>query len=256
MSIYKMIELFSYSIIIMLASLVGVVSIWHRIGQVIERHLNLLVSFSAGVFLVIAYRLGREALEYSTAPGSGLIWIIIGSLAIWLLFKFLPSFHHHHKEGLGEHSHSRLDARRIMVGDALHNIGDGILLASSFVVSSSLGVLTALSIFVHELVQEMSEFFVLKQAGYSTKKALILNFAISSTILLGALGGSFLLESSQMFEAPLLGLASGAFLVVVLHDLIPHSVRTSRQKNLYQKHLKWFLAGIALMSVVNTLAAH
>ena len=154
------------------------------------------------------------------------------------------------------HFHTGLDARRIMASDALHNLGDGILLAASFTVSSSLGVLTVLSVFVHELVQEMSEFFVLKQAGYSTKKALILNFAFSGTILLGALGSFFLLESFEVVEAPLLGFASGAFLVVVFHDLIPHSVRISRQKNLYLSHLVWFLAGALLMFVINIFVAH
>ena len=240
----------------MLTSLVGVFSLWHKVGQVIERNLSLLVSFSAGVFIVVAYQLGVEAVEQADTLGSGLVWIMIGILAVWLLFKFLPSSHHHHDQMLETRLHSRLDARRIMASDAFHNMGDGILLATSFAVSSSLGVLTALSIFVHELVQEVSEFFVLRQAGYSTKSALVLNFAISATILLGVLGGFFLLESFEIFKVPFLGLASGAFLVVVFHDLIPHSVRDSKQKNLYRKHLLWFLIGVVLMFALNILAVH
>ena len=246
-----MIEILLYSVLIMLASLVGVFSVWRRAGRAIERNLNLLVSFSAGVFIVIAYQLGIEVVEHSDTLGSGLVWIVIGLLAVWLLFKFLPSSHHHHDEASETHPHSRLNARRIMTSDALHNLGDGILLATSFAVSSSLGMLTALSIFVHELVQEISEFFVLRQAGYSTKSALILNFAISATVLLGALGGFFLLESFETLEVPLLGLASGAFLVVVFHDLIPHSVRSSRHENLYWRHLLWFLIGAVLMFAVS-----
>ena len=251
-----MIEILLYSVLIMLASLVGVFSVWRRAGRAIERNLNLLVSFSAGVFIVIAYQLGIEVVEHSATLGSGLVWIVIGLLTVWLLFKFLPSSHHHHDEASETHPHSRLNARRIMTSDALHNLGDGILLATSFAVSSSLGMLTALSIFVHELVQEISEFFVLRQAGYSTKSALILNFAISATVLLGALGGFFLLESFETLEVPLLGLASGAFLVVVFHDLIPHSVRSSRHENLYWRHLLWFLVGMVLMFVVSTFTAH
>ncbi|MEX2013552.1 MAG: ZIP family metal transporter [Parcubacteria group bacterium] len=251
-----MVELIAYSVLIMLASLVGVFSVWHRAGQIIERHLSLLVSFSAGVIIIIAYQLGVEVVEHSDSLGSGLVWIVVGVLAVWFLFKFLPSSHHHHDGTLETHPHSRLDARRIMASDALHNLGDGILLAASFTVSSSLGTLAALSIFAHELVQEMSEFFVLRQAGYSTKKALVLNFAISSTILLGALGGFFLLEVFEVLEIPLLGLASGAFLVVVFHDLIPHSVRASRHENLYWRHLLWFLIGLIFMFTVNALIGH
>ena len=251
-----MIEILFYSVLIMLASLVGIFSIWHGVGLVIERNLSLLISFSAGVFIVIAYQLGVETVEHSGTLGSGLIWITSGALAFWLLFKFLPLSHHHHDEMHDAHRHSRIDARRIMTSDALHNMGDGLLLAASFAVSSSFGVLTALSVFVHELVQEMSEFFVLRQAGYSTKKALAINFAISTTILLGALGGFFLLESFEMLEVPLLGLTAGAFLVVVFDDLIPHSVRDSHQKKLYSKHLLWFLMGLVLMFTINTLVTH
>ena len=251
-----MIQLLLYSVLIMLASLVGVFSVWRRAGRAIERNLNLLVSFSAGVFIIIAYQLGQEALEHSGTLSFGLVWIVIGLLAVWLLFKFLPSSHHHHDEAAETHPHSRLDARRIMTSDALHNLGDGILLATSFAVSSSLGMLTALSIFVHELVQEISEFFVLRQAGYSTKSALVLNFVISTTVLFGALGGFFLLESFKTLEVPLLGLASGAFLVVVFHDLIPHSVRSSKHGSLYWRHLLWFLIGMVLMFVISTFTSH
>lgn len=251
-----MAEIFFYSILVMLASLVGVFSVWNKLGRVIERNLSLLVSFSAGVFVIIAYELEREALHHSDSLILGLSWVILGALAVWLLFRILPTSHHHHDHLLETSPHSRIDARHIIVSDALHNVTDGILLAASFAVSPSFGMLTALSVFVHELVQEMSEFFVLKQAGYSTKRALGINFAVSSTILVGALGGFYLLERFEVLEAPLLGMASGAFLVVVFHDLIPHSVRASKYKNLYSKHLFWFLKGVALMLVINILLGH
>ena len=251
-----MIEILFYSGLVMLASLVWVFAVWHNVGRVIERNLSLLVSFSAGVFIVIAYNLGKETVEHSGSLFLGLVWVFVGALLFWLLFKFTPLSHHHHDQAHDSHQHSRLDARRIMAGDALHNFGDGLLLSAAFAVSSSFGIITALSVFVHELVQEMSEFFVLRQAGYSTKKALLLNLAISTTILLGALGGFFLLKSFEILEVPLLGLTAGAFLVVVLQDLIPHSIRASHYKNLYLIHTTWFVLGVVLMFAVNTLVTH
>lgn len=237
----------------MLASLVGVFSIWNAAGKFIERDLSLLVSFSAGVFIFIAYQLGAETVKHSDSVLSGLIWIFSGALGFWLLFKLVPLSHHHHDEAHEAHRHSILDVRRIMTGDAIHNIGDGIVLAASLAVSSSLALFTTLSIFVHELVQEMSEFFILRQAGYSTKKALTINFTISGTILFGSIGGFFLLESFEALEVPLLGLTAGAFFVVVLQDLIPHSIRASQSNKLYWRHLSWFLFGVILILVVNIL---
>jgi len=49
----------------MLASLGGVLFIWKGIGKIIERNLSLLVSFSAGVFLVVVFQLGQETLHHA-----------------------------------------------------------------------------------------------------------------------------------------------------------------------------------------------
>lgn len=252
-----MTDIVLYALLVMLASLVGVFTVWKQAGKVIEKNLSFLVSFSAGVFLVITYQLAHETLEHASTPISGFIWVIIGALGIWLFFKFLPHFHHHHDEHEEDDTtHSHIDARRILVSDAIHNLGDGILLATAFTVSGGLGVATAISIFIHELVQEVSEFFVLRQAGYSIKRALTVNFFISGTILIGALGGTFLLDTFEMFEVPLLGIAAGSFFIVVLHDLIPHSVRASVKKTHYLKHALWFLVGLLLMTLVNTYTVH
>ncbi|MDP2629184.1 MAG: ZIP family metal transporter, partial [Candidatus Harrisonbacteria bacterium] len=235
--------------IIMLASLAGVFSVWKRFGTFLEKHLSLLVSFSAGVFLIVSWQLGSEVLEEASSMNSGLLWILFGAVLVMVLFRMLPYFHHHHDEHEEiQEKHSHIDGRRVLFSDAVHNVGDGILLAASFSISITLGFLTTIGIFVHELVQEISEFFVLRQAGYSTKGALKVNFLVSSTILIGALGSFFLLEQFEILEVPLLGIAAGAFLVVVFFDLIPHSVRNSKKLGKYfLGHLAWFIVGALLM---------
>lgn len=249
-------DIFLASLVVMLASLVGVIAVWRQLGTFIERNLSLLVSFSAGVFLLVAATLTLETLEHAATPELGVLWIVLGGIAVFAVFKLLPAFHHHHDEHAEQHAHSSLDARRILVSDALHNIGDGILLAAAFSVSGPLGWLTAASVFIHELVQEISEFFVLRSAGYSTRKALSLNFLVSGTILIGAVGGYFLLDLFEQLETPLLGLAAGAFFVVVAHDLVPHSVRASETTARYDKHLLAFFLGLLLMWGVNALIGH
>ncbi len=231
----------------MLASLIGVISVWKHMGRLIEQNLHFLVSFSAGVFLFITYKLILEITREAESIQMGLTWILIGVLSVWLIFKFLPSFHHHHDNETEEPKHSPLDARRIIFGDAIHNMGDGLLLVTSFAINSTLGLAATISIFIHEIIQEISEFFVLKQAGYSTKKALLVNFSASATILFGSVGGFFLLKYFKFIEIPLLGLAAGSFLIVVIQDLIPHSIKTSTTKMHIIKHLTWFATGILIM---------
>jgi len=248
-------EILAYSVLIMFASLIGVFSIWKRLGSLIQNNLVFFVSFSAGVFSVVAFHLTEEVLHHSTSVPVGLAWILFGFLAIFIFFKILPGFHHHHSKKEEDHGHDVLDARKIMFSDGVHNIGDGIFLAASFSVSLSLGAVTALSVFIHELIQETSEFFVLREAGLSTKKALIINFLISSTILIGSIGGYFLLDSFESLESPLLGIAAGSFLTVVIHDLIPHSVRTSSKRTHYVKHGIWFVVGVIVMTSISLLTA-
>ena len=247
-----MFALLASAFLVMLASLVGVVGVWQRLGRFLEKYLDFLISFSAGVFLVIAYRLAAETLEQAPSAAAGLLWVFGGAVGIWLLFKFLPTLHHH--ESPHEEPHA-INPRRVLLSDAFHNIGDGILLAASFAAGPAVGASAAIAVFVHELVQETSEFFVLRGAGYSAKKALWTNFAVSSTILVGALGGYFALETVEMLEAPLLGLAAGMLLVVLLGDLIPHSISRSHGTLHYGKHLFWFVLGVALMVGVTTLVS-
>lgn len=244
------------SLVIMIASLSGVIFLWKGFGTHIEKNLRYLVSISAGVFLVVAVQMIIETTHYSKTAGAGFVWVLIGALGIYLLFKFLPAFHHHHDSTHEADSHSTIDVRRIMIGDAIHNIADGILIVSSFAVGATFGIIATASILLHEIVQEVSEFFVLKQAGYSTKKALSLNFLVSSSILVGAFGAFFLLQRFSELEAPLLGISAGIFLLVVLLDLIPHSVRSSKKRIQHIAHGACFLIGIGIMAVVILLTPH
>lgn len=242
----------------MLASLGGVIFAGWRLGTVISRNLDYLVSFSAGVFIVFAYGLATETIEHLGSLSQGLGWIFAGAVGIWLVTKLLPQLHSHghgHNH-TGEHEHMHLDPRRMIVSDAVHNVGDGVFLAATFAAAPALGFAAAASVFVHEFLQEIAEFFVLRDGGYSVRRALTVNFFTSSTVLVGGIGGFFLLDAFEMLEAPLLGIAAGGVLVVVLHDLIPHSVRESVSKMHYAKHVLCFVVGIGLMLGINALVPH
>lgn len=239
---------------IMLASLAGAFFVSGGAARFLERNLGFLVSFSSGVFIVIAYGLGREVLERAASVGQGLLYIFIGALAVWTLFKLLPTLHDHPERG-SAHSHP-LDPRRVLISDAFHNFGDGIFLAASFAVSSALGAAAVVSVFVHELVQEVSEFFILRAAGYSIRTALARSFLVSASIVPGAVGGYLFLEFFESLEPVVLGLSAGAFLIVVLGDLIPHSVREARGSSHALLHVAWFVAGAIVMLTLTALLGH
>ncbi len=243
--------------LVMLASLSGVVFAGWRLGAFISRNLDFLVSFSAGVFIIFAYGLATETIEHLGSLAAGVAWIFAGAVFVWLAVKLLPALHTHgHGQDHAEHAHQKLDPRRMIMSDAIHNFGDGIFLAATFAAAPLLGISATVSVFIHEFLQEIAEFFVLRDGGYSVRKALTVNFATSSTILVGGIGGFFLLDTFASLEAPLLGIAAGGVLVVVLHDLIPHSVRDSITLMHYAKHIACFAVGVALMLGVQTLIPH
>lgn len=98
--------------------------------------------------------------------------VILGIVLVEIIIKIIPKAHHHSIPLSCGHNHSPIDAHRMMWSNFFHNAGDGILLVSTYAVNIHIGIIATIGIFLHEIIQEISEFFVLKEAGYSTKKTL------------------------------------------------------------------------------------
>jgi zinc transporter ZupT len=192
-------------------------------ARFLEQKLSLLVAFSTGVFLVVTVLLALEVFHIIHSYTEAIAFILLGYVLAAAMQFLLPESHHHHDEACIKKG----SAKRIIVGDAVHNIADGIILVPAFLVSTGLGVTVAVSIFIHEALQEISEFFVLRKAGYSVKKALSINFAVSSTILLGA-GIAWFSLATATIEGALLAISSGFFLHVLIHDLLPHTKESGK----------------------------
>mgnify|MGYP001200810038 CR=1 FL=1 len=232
----------------MVTSLVGVVFIQKTARQFLEDKLSFLVSFSAGVFLVVAGALGLEVFHVVESVWTGVALIVAGYLLAWGMHALLPETHHHHDEDC-KRSHGGV--KKLIIGDAIHNVADGIIIVVAFATSPELGLAVTMSVVIHEALQEVSEFFVLRQAGYSVKKALTINFAVSSTILLGVLLGQFALASSTM-EVTLLAISAGFFLHVVAHDLLPKRAH-HETSSAFGRHLMLVVAGAIIMAGLNAL---
>lgn len=249
-----LIEILLAALVIMSASLVGVLFTATVAQQFLSERLSFLVSFSAGVFLLTSGALALEVFEiYETTLWQGIFFILVGYGLAWAVETLIPESHHHHDPHDHDgHTHSKASARKLLIGDSIHNIGDGIILVPAFLVSPALGLAVTVSIFIHEMLQEISEFFVLKQAGYSTRRALILNFCTASTIFIGV-GLSYYAITSHELEGLLLALAAGFFIHVVVHDLLPRPHQHETTKRFLQ-HVIFVGVGLILMAgIANAL---
>lgn len=243
-------------VLIMSASLSGVFFLGQKKSLWLKKNLKYLTTLSLGVFIAITYHLFQEIFHESDFPWFYILgWVALGVLVVEILSHLIPEAHHHHHTD-HDHPHSKIDARRMLLGDALHNIGDGLLLVPAFLADVHLGIFIAFAVFTHELIQEISEFFVLKEAGYTTKEALTRNFIVSSSILIGV-GLSLLASSVEVLKVPLLCFSAGGFLYIILRDLLPHTFDSiNRYKKSAPKHFLVGVLGILIMLGVNTALPH
>lgn len=242
------------ALIIMLVSLSGVLFAAEVLRAWVQRNLTYLATFAGGVFLLVVYQLLKETLHESSSLALAAGSIIFGAALMQALHHLMPDTHHHH-ETVHDHAHSSVDGRRVLVSDAFHNIGDGVLLVATFAVSVPVGIAASIGIVLHELVQEVSEFFVLRGSGYSTQKALTLNFISSGTILIGVAIASFL-ASAENIAILFAGIAAGGFLTVIIQDLVPNAIESVKKFGGGWKHATAAALGIALMLGVQTLFPH
>ncbi len=108
-----------------------------------------------------------------------------------------------------------------VVGDAIHNLVDGALIAGTFLADPAVGAFTALAVALHEVPRELASFGVLVHGGVSPRRALALN---TGTALVAGAGAAATLavgpEASRAAHA-LLPFAAGNFLYVACALLLP-----------------------------------
>ncbi len=126
--------------------------------------------------------------------------------------------------------HKNVSAPLILVGDALHNFIDGIIITAAFFSSYRFGIIVTLSVFVHEVPQELGDFGILIKNGYSKIKALKLNLISGSTTILGGLIAYFTLEWTTKLVPWILALSAASFIYIALADLVPQMHKKTNVK--------------------------
>lgn len=214
------------------------------LANFINNHLTTLTSISAGIFLVTSFVLIRETLELLPLV-QAIISFLLGGAFYILMFKFIKP----HRHMGDDHTHdAKQSAYRVLFGDTLHNIADGLLLVASFGAGVPIGVSNTISIILHELPQELSEFFVLKRSGYSNNEAIYRNFATAFSVFVG-IGMGLVLVQTQVIQAYLLGITATFFLGIVFTDLFP--VRKLIKEQKITQNISALIIGIMIMFLVN-----
>jgi zinc and cadmium transporter len=162
------------------------------------------------------------------SPVTRLFAVLLGGLfAFFALERFALWRHAHGEEEVHSPAYSHglpthfSAATLVLLGDAFHNFVDGFLIAAAFLVNPVLGVTTTVAIVAHEIPQELGDFVLLLQAGFSRNRAFFANAASSLTAVAGGLIGYFFMSDAAGLLPYVLAIAAASFLYIALADLIP-----------------------------------
>jgi zinc and cadmium transporter len=176
-----------------------------------------LLSYAIGTLLGAAFLgLIPHALDHvSVDMGLG---TVLAGLVLFFILEKLVIWRHCHDPKCNVHGTA---GPLILIGDALHNFVDGIVIAAAFLTAIPLGVAAAVAVIVHEVPQEVGDFAILLDSGYSRRQAFAFNALSSLVTLPGALLGWLALEAIQGAVPYILALSAASFLYIGAADLIP-----------------------------------
>jgi zinc and cadmium transporter len=218
-----------------------------------------LVAFAAGSLIAAAFlSLLPEAAAHAPL-GAVLTTTMVGIFAFFLLEKLLLWRHYHdlvtHRHHTDEPGHGHVGGTvgpLLLVGDAVHNFGDGIVIAVTFGVSVELGVAVSLAIIVHEVAQEVGDFAILLDAGYRPAKAFVWNTISGLSTLLGAGLAMALAEEAGSWAPYVMALATSTFLYIGMADLMP-TLHRHVGTGATAVQMLWMVLGVSTIWLVRSL---
>jgi zinc and cadmium transporter len=245
-----------YTVLALLAASVGSVSLSGSLLLLSNKWLHKVSSYLlylAGGTLLGAATLGLipEAAE-SMCIHEAMAWVLGGILFFFLLEKFIL-WRMCRDENCERQTHAA--GPMIIIGDAVHNAIDGVVIAASFLTSTELGIFVTFSVLLHEIPQELGDFGILLKSGYTRKKALLYNLLSGSSAIVAGIAAYFVLDQMQAFIPYALTISAASFLYISMADLIPEMHKeTKTRESVIQ--LLLILAGVAIIALALSGHSH
>ena len=234
------------TLVSLLGLLGGLLLFWKE--KLARRVSHFLVSFGAGALIgIVFFDLLPEALEETADVGRVLQVTFAGFILFYIIEKAVSWYHCHHHEAV-----TRVPRYLIVLGDFIHNMIDGMLIAATFLVDTRLGLIAAAGVLLHELPQEVGDFGILLHSGLSRARVIGYNLLSAAGALVGGVLVLLFGGRLEAFAPVLIALVAGNFLYIAAVDLIPsthHHENTSRHREAL--HLVVFILGAVLIFIVS-----
>jgi zinc and cadmium transporter len=177
------------------------------------------VPFAAGVLLTVSL-LGIIPEAVEVVGESAFLVVFLGFLASYLFESAFFALHHHN--GHAHEAKGKASVSLIIFGDTIHNLIDGVAIAAAYLINPGLGLITAISTFLHEVPHEIGDFGILLKHGWPKKKIILVNLFSALMTVVGGLA-VFYLNPSAAFEGYLLAGTAGLFLYLGASDFLPQA---------------------------------
>lgn len=138
-----------------------------------------------------------------------------------------------------------------LAADFTHNFTDGLAIGASYLAGNSIGVVTTITILLHEVPHEIGDFAILVKSGCSKRKAMALQLVTA----VGAITGTIisLLGSSGEAAPWVLPFTAGGFIYIATVSVLPELLEESTKLGQSIKEISALLAGVGLMVVISAL---
>ncbi len=198
------------------------------------RMLAPMVSFAIGALLGAAFiGILPDAFEAPNVGTHAVTLTVLGGILDFFVLEKMVIWRHCHTEDCDVHGateptvHDVDKARNaaagnmILIGDGIHNMVDGVLVAAAFLTDVHLGVITSIAIIAHEIPQELGSFAILLHSGYSRGRALMYNILTGLPMVIGGIAAYFSLSLANRLLPYVLAIAASSFIYIAVADLIP-----------------------------------
>lgn len=136
-----------------------------------------------------------------------------------------------------------------LAADFSHNFTDGLAIGASYIAGQNVGILTTITILLHEVPHEIGDFAILVQSGVSRKNAMLLQLSTAVGALAGTALSLLAQDSYDMFAAHwVLPFTAGGFIYIALVSVIPELLEEEKP-SLFQTFLQLLamLCGVYMM---------
>lgn len=136
-----------------------------------------------------------------------------------------------------------------LAADFAHNFTDGLAIGASYAAGHYVGLITTITILLHEVPHEIGDFAILIQSGCSKRKAMMLQLSTAVGAMLGTVCSLVAEGIGDIATAWILPFTAGGFIYIATVSVIPELLEDSK---IWQsvKEIAALLTGIGMMVLI------